>query len=171
MAGGEGVGWPGLGATRERGRARDGVYAGGAAVEEQSDSELMLAGVRAGGGGVLEVWGGELPRERGDWDAGVPLMLKRTRGREPGLFPEIATATAMWRPRSMTGATWRGEEGSSAGGSGAGGCEGAACSGGAAGGGLPAFLSSGGTALRRRQRKQRERRETTAGPVCKFIKV
>ena len=67
-------------------------------MEERGNGELKLAGVRAGGGGILEVRGGGLARERGDWDAGVPLVLKRTRGREPGLFPELATAAAMWRP-------------------------------------------------------------------------
>ena len=92
---------------------------GGAIVEERVDGELKLAGVRAGSGGVLEVRGGELARELGDWDVGVPLVLKHTRVGEPGLFPELATAAAMWRPRSTTGAAWRGEEGSSAGGSGA----------------------------------------------------
>ena len=30
---------------------------------ERGDGELKLAGVRAGGGSVLEVWGGELARE------------------------------------------------------------------------------------------------------------
>jgi len=90
---------------------------------------------------------------------GVPLVLKRTRIREPGLFPELATAAAMWRPRSMTGVAWRGKRGSSTGGVGPGGCGGATCGGGAGGVGLPAFLSGGGAALRRRQRKQREREE------------
>ena len=46
-------------------------------------------------------------------------MLKRSRDGERGLFPELATATARWRPRSSTGVAWRGEEGSSAGWSGA----------------------------------------------------
>ena len=64
------MGWPGLGAVRERGGARDGVCAGGAAVEERGDGELELAGIRAGGGGVLGVWGWELVRERGERDAG-----------------------------------------------------------------------------------------------------
>ena len=63
LSGGEGVGWPGLGAVRGRGGARDGVCAGGAAVEERGDGELELAGVRAGGGGVLEIWSGEVARE------------------------------------------------------------------------------------------------------------
>ena len=53
LAGGEGVGWPGLGAARERGGARGGVCASGAAVEERGDGELELAGVRVGGGCVL----------------------------------------------------------------------------------------------------------------------
>ena len=65
LSGGEGMGWPGLGAARERSGARGGVCAGGAAVEERGDGELELAGVRAGSGGVLGVWGGELARERG----------------------------------------------------------------------------------------------------------
>ena len=68
---------------------------GGAAMEDRGDGELKLAAIRAGGGGVLEVRGGALARERGDWDAGVPLVLKCTRGWEPGLFPELATAAAM----------------------------------------------------------------------------
>ena len=63
LSGGEGVGWPGLGAAQERGGARDGVCAGGAAVEERGDGELELAGVRAGGGGALEIWSGEMARE------------------------------------------------------------------------------------------------------------
>ena len=63
FSGGEGMGWPGLGAARERGGARGGVCAGGAAVEERGDGELKLAGVRVGGGGVLEIWSGEVARE------------------------------------------------------------------------------------------------------------
>ena len=63
LSGGEWVGWPGLGAARELGGARDGVCTGGAAVEEQGDGELKLAGVRVGGGGVLVVWGGEMVSE------------------------------------------------------------------------------------------------------------
>ena len=68
---------------------------------------------------VAAFWGRELVRERGDWVAGLPQVLKRARDGEPGLFPELATATARWRPRSSTGVAWRGEEGSSAGWSGA----------------------------------------------------
>ena len=48
LSGGEGVGWPGLGAARERGGARGGVCASGAAVEERGDGELELAR-RSGG--------------------------------------------------------------------------------------------------------------------------
>ena len=51
------------------------------------NGELKLAGVRVGGGGVLGVWGGELARERGDWNAGVLLVLKRTREGETGALP------------------------------------------------------------------------------------
>ena len=69
---------------------------------ERDDGEPKLAGVRASGGGVLEVWGGKLARERGNWDAGVSLVLKHAREREPGLFPELATAAAMWRPRRLS---------------------------------------------------------------------
>ena len=83
-------------------------------MEERGNGELKLAGVRAGGGGVLEVWGGGLARERGNRDAWVPLVLKRTREGEPGLFPELATVAARWRPQSMTGISWRGKGGSSA---------------------------------------------------------
>ena len=56
--------------------------------------ELELAGVRMGGGGVLEVWGRELVSERGNWDVGVSLVLKRARERVPGLFPKLAMAAA-----------------------------------------------------------------------------
>ena len=99
-------------------------------MEERDTGELELAGVRVDGGGVLGFWGGELARERGDWNAGVLLVLKRMREGETELFPELATAAARWRPRSSTEAAWRGEEGSSAGGVGPGGCGGAACGGG-----------------------------------------
>ena len=62
-----GRGWKrsGRGAARERGGAEGGVCASGAAVEEQGDGELELAGIWVGGGGVLGVWGRELARERG----------------------------------------------------------------------------------------------------------
>ena len=99
-------------------------------MEMRGDGELELAGVLVGGGGVLGVWGGELARERGDWNVVVSLVLKRAREEEPGLFPELATAAARWRPRSTTGVAWRGKRGSSAGRVGPGGCGGAACGGG-----------------------------------------
>ena len=63
LSGGEGVGWPGLGAARERGGAEGEVCAFGAAVEKRGDGELELAGVRVGGGSVLEIWSGEVARE------------------------------------------------------------------------------------------------------------
>ena len=72
-------------------------------MEERGDGELKLAGVRAGGGGVLEVWGGELARERGERKAGVFLVLKRVREGKLRLFPELATAAARWRPRRWPG--------------------------------------------------------------------
>jgi len=103
---------------------------------------------------------------------GVPLVLKRTRGREPRLFPELATAAAMWRPRRRPGQRGEGRRAPARVGVGPGGCGGAACGGGAAGGGFSAFLSDGGATLHRQQRKQRERggrRQT--GPVCKIRKV
>ena len=57
-------------------------------MEERGDGELELAGVRAGGGGDLGVWGGELARERGDWNAGVLLVLKHLREGETGALPQ-----------------------------------------------------------------------------------
>ena len=97
---------------------------------------------------------------------GVPLVLKRTRGGEPGLFPELATAAAMWRPCRRPGQRGERKRAPARVGVGPGGCGGAACGGGAAGGGLPAFLSGGGAALRRRQRKQREREEEDDSWTC-----
>ena len=93
-------------------------------------------------------------------------MLKRVREGEPGLFRELATAAARWRPRSTTGAAWRGEEGSSMGGSGARGLRGCRVWRWAAGGSLLASLSGGGAALRRRQRKQRGREEEDDSWTC-----
>ena len=60
-----GQGWKrsGRGAAREQGEVEGGVCAGGAAVEERGDGELELTGVPAGGGGVLEIWSGEVARE------------------------------------------------------------------------------------------------------------
>ena len=62
---------------------------GGVAVEERGDGELELAGVRVAGGGVLKFWGRELVRERGDWVAGLPLVLKRARDGEPAVTPPV----------------------------------------------------------------------------------
>ena len=38
---------------------------------------------------------------------GVLLVLKRAREGEPGLFPELATAAAMWRPTGASGVRGR----------------------------------------------------------------
>ena len=92
-------------------------------------------------------------------------MLKRMRGGEPGLFPELATATAMWRPRIRSGQHGEVRRAPPRVGGGPGGSGGAARGGGAAGGGLPAFLSGGGAALRRRQRKA-EREEEDDSWTC-----
>ena len=56
-------------------------------MEERGDGELKLAGVRAGGGGVLEVWGRGLARERGDWDAGGSPGAKAHERRGAGALP------------------------------------------------------------------------------------
>jgi len=112
---------------------------GRAGLERRVDGELELAGVRVAGGGVLGFWGRELVRERGDWVAGLPMVQKHARDGEPGLFPELAMATARWRPRSSTGVACRGKEAPAWVGVGPGGHGGAACGGGAAGGGLPAL--------------------------------
>ena len=132
---------------------------GGVAVEERGDGELELVGVRVAGGGVLGFWGRELVRERGDWVAGLPLVLKCARDGEAGLFPELATATARWRPRSSIGVAWRGGRDPARGGVGPGGCGGAACGSGVVGGGLRPSSAASGAVLRRRQRKQRGRGE------------
>ena len=141
-------------------------------MEERGDGEFELAGIRAGGGGVLGVWGRELARERGDWNAEVPLVLKRTREGELGLFLELATAAARWRPRSTIGVAWRGKGGSSAGGVVPVGCGGAACGSGQQEvasrppGAAAAPLYAGG-----RGSREGERRKTQAGLVCNFRKV
>ena len=93
----------GRGAVRERGGAIDGVCVGGRVVEERGDGELELAGVRADGGGVLGVRGGELAREQEECVAGCTLVLRRARDGELGLSPELAKAAARWQPRSSTG--------------------------------------------------------------------
>ena len=132
-------------------------------MEERGDGELELAGVRAGGGGVLGVWGRELAREQGDWNVVVSLVLKRAREGEPGLFPELATAAARWRPTGASVVRGRSGGGPARG-------ERAARSPGTtrgrprrAGGGLRPSLGGGGAALRRRQRKQRGTEEEDTG--------
>ena len=60
---------------------------GGGVMEERGDGELELAGVRADGGGVLGVRGGELAREREEYIAGCTLVLRRMRDGELGLSP------------------------------------------------------------------------------------
>ena len=75
-------------------------------MEERGDGELELACVLVGGGGVLGVWGGELAREQGDWNAGVPLVLKCAIEGKSGLFPKLATAAARWRLWSTTRVVW-----------------------------------------------------------------
>ena len=76
-------------------------------MEERGDGELELTGVPAGGGGVLEIWSGEVAREGWDWNAGNPLVLKRMREGKPGLFPELATAAARWRSTGASGVRGR----------------------------------------------------------------
>ena len=55
------------------------------------------------GGGVLGCMGGELERMRGKRVAGMLLVLRHMRDGEAGLYPELATAAARWRPWSSTG--------------------------------------------------------------------
>jgi len=98
-------------------------------------------------------------RERGDWVVGLPLVLKHARDGEPGLFPEQATATARWWPRSSTGVAWRGKEAPARVGVGPGGRGGAACGGGQQEVACGPSSAAGGAALRWRQRKQRGREE------------
>ena len=88
-------------------------------MEKRGDGELELAGVRVGGGGVLGVWGRELARERGDWNAGVPLVLKHAREWVTGALPRACHGGGDVAAAHTAGAAWRGKEGSSAGGSGA----------------------------------------------------
>ena len=142
-------------------------------MEDRGDGELKLAAIRAGGGGVLEVRGGELARELGDWDVGVPLVLKHMRVGEPGLFPELATAAAMWRPTGASGVRGRSGEGPARG---------------EKGGEEPGHDAWKATASSRRPAalprqwaaplcpggrgsREGERRKTQAGPVCNFKKV
>ena len=81
-------------------------------------------------------------------------MLRRARDAEPGLFPELATVAARWRPRSSTGRRGEGRRDPAWRGVGPRGRVGAACGGGEAGAGLRPSSTAGGATLRRRQRKQ-----------------
>ena len=56
-------------------------------MEERGDSELELAGVRAGGGGVLEIWSGEVAREGRDWNVGGSPGAEAHERREAGALP------------------------------------------------------------------------------------
>ena len=100
-------------------------------------------------------------------------MLKHEREGEPGLFPELATAAAMWRPTGASGVRGRSEGGPARG---------------EEGGEEPGHDAWKATASRRwpaalprrraaplctggRGSKEGERRKMTAGPVCNFRKV
>ena len=139
---------------RERGGAIGGVCVGGGVLEERGDSELELAGMRADGGGVLGVRGGELAREREECVAGMLLLLWHLRDGEAGLFPELYTAAARWRPWSSTGRRGEGRRDPARRGVGPRGRGGPACGGGEAGAGLRPSSAVGGAALHRRQTKQ-----------------
>ena len=76
---------------------------------------------------------------------------------EDGLFPELATVVARWRPWSSTGRRGKGRRDPARGGVGPGGLGGAACGGGAVRGGLQPSSVAGGAALRRQQAKLRGR--------------
>ena len=93
-------------------------------------------------------------------------MLKRGREGEPGLFPELATAVAMWRPRRRPGQRGEGNRAPARVGVVPGGCGGAACGGGQQEVACGPPLVAGGAALRRRQRKQRGREEEDTGWTC-----
>ena len=89
---------------------------------------------------------------------GILLVLRRARDGEAGLFPELATAAARWRPWSSTGRRGKGRRDPARGGVGPGGRGGATCGGGVAGGGLRPSSAAGGAALRRQQSEaERER--------------
>ena len=85
---------------------------------------------------------------------GCTLVMRRARDGEAGLYPELATAAARWRPRSSTGRCGEGRRDLARRGVGPRGRGCAACGGGEAGAGLRPSSAVGGTALRRRQRKQ-----------------
>ena len=84
-------------------------------------------------------------------------MLRRARDGELGLFPELATAAARWRPRSSTERRGEGRRDPARMGVGPRGRGGAACGGGEAGAGLRPYSAAGSAALLRRQVKQRGR--------------
>src|SRR6185312_10558699 len=76
----------GLGAARGRNTAKGGGYRGGAGL-----------GWRLRGG-VLGCGSEDRARERGDWVAGVPLLLGRSLEGSGGLCRGRSTAAARWRP-------------------------------------------------------------------------
>ena len=55
-------------------------------------------GFKRGGGGVLRRGSEDRARERGDWVAGVPLLLGRSLEGSGGLCRGRSTAAARWRP-------------------------------------------------------------------------
>jgi len=69
-----------------------------------------LVGARVDGDGVLEVLGRERARQGGESDAGLLQVLGRARVGEPRLCVALATAVARWRPQSLVGTAWHGEE-------------------------------------------------------------
>ena len=100
-------------------------------------------------------------------------MLKRAREGEPGLFPELATAAAMWWPTGASGVRGRSGGGPKRG---------------EKGGEEPGHDAWKATASRRwpaalpgqraaplcaggRENREGERRKTQARPVCNFRKV
>ena len=85
---------------------------------------------------------------------GMLLVLRCSRDGEAGLYPELATAAARWRPRSSMGRRGEGGRDPARRGVGPRGRGGAACGGGEAGAGLRPSSAASGAALRRRQRKQ-----------------
>ena len=92
-------------------------------------------------------------------------MLKRTREGEPGLFPELATTAAMWRPTGASGVRGRSGGGPKRGEKGGEEPGHDAWKATASRRWLAALLSSGGTTLRRRQRKA-EREEEDDSWTC-----
>ena len=145
--------------SRGSARVEEGCIGGSAAASSSP-------GLRVDGGAGLGSLGRERAIERGECVAELSVVLMRSIDGGLGLCPGLATAAARWRPRSLTEAAWRGKEGSSAGESGARGLRGCRVWRWAAGGGLPASLSSGGAALRWRQRKQRGREEKDDSWTC-----